>query len=134
MFTNIKIAVAMLIIAVVSFGCSNRMVDFTIISSKSLSLHCQDNAKGQRVKGSSMGFLGLGANVKSAVDDAIEKAGNGYDALIDGVLYEKDNIIVTGYEIEGTPVNTSKLIAELGDEGFKKFCMEHKVEFRSDKD
>jgi hypothetical protein len=131
MSVYLKMIITALLLSVITIGCSNRLVDFTIISSKTLGMHYQDGAKGQRVKGSSMGFLGFGANIKSAVDDAIEKAGSGYDALIDGVLYERDNIIITGYEVEGTPVNTSKLLAELGKDGFDKFCMAHRIDFYS---
>ena len=128
----------MLAISVLAFsllfimeGCSSRLVDFTIISSKSLAIRYQDGAKGQRIKGSSMGFLGLGANVKAAVDNAIEKAGGNYDALVDGVLYSRDNLIMAGYEVEGTPVNTAKLMALLGEDGFEKYCMAHKIEYHT---
>lgn len=128
-----KVAVITFLISVVGIGCSARLVDFTIISSKTLSLRYQDGAKGQRVTGESMGFLGFGANVKTAVDRAIEKAGSEYDALIDGVLYSKDYIFLIGYVIEGTPVNTTKLLAELGKEGFEKFCLNHKLDYHSQK-
>ena len=52
---------------------------------------------------------------------AIEQAGPGFDALIDGVLYyEWYWFVVTGYhsyQVEGTPVKTSEVIAQLGERG-----------------
>ncbi len=127
-FLSVSIVSLSLILSGVA--CSVRLIDFTVISSKNVTLKFQDGGKGQqRVKGSSMGFLGIGANVKAAVDEAIEKAGPGYDALIDGVVY-KD---VWGYSVEGTPINTTKLMAQLGKDGFEKYCMNHKIDFMSTK-
>jgi hypothetical protein len=99
-----------------------------------VTLRFQDGGKGQqRVKGSSNGFLGIGKNLKVAVDEAIEKAGPGYDALIDGVIYVNNYWIFTGYSVKGTPINTTKLMAELGKDGFEKYCMNHKIDFLSTK-
>ena len=133
MSAYLKMAVMTFLISVIGIGCSARLVDFTIISSKTLGMRYQDGAKGQRVTGESLGFYGFGADVKTAVDRAIEKAGQGYDALIDGVLYRHSNLFFAGYVIEGTPVNTSKLLAELGKEGFEKFCLNHKMNYHSQK-
>lgn len=57
-------------------------------------------------------------NLKEAVDNrAIESAGSGYDALIDGVIYSEFYwYIITGYsgfKVVGTPIKTSQLKAEL---------------------
>ncbi len=48
---------------------------------------------------------GKGFTVKDAIDQAIEKAGPGYDALIDGVIYER----LFKYKVTGTPIKTSDL-------------------------
>jgi hypothetical protein len=51
------------------------------------------------------------ADIKEAVDQAIESAGPGYDALVDGVLYQTNEwyliVFSTGYRVEGTPIKTS---------------------------
>ena len=53
------------------------------------------------------------ANLKEAVDRAIEKAGPGYDALIDGVVYAVSKFYILfgsfGYKIEGTPIKSKDI-------------------------
>ena len=48
--------------------------------------------------------------MKEAVDRAIEAAGPGYDALVDGVIDSEALILVVYnqacYVVEGTPINT----------------------------
>jgi hypothetical protein len=75
---------------------SCRMVDFTVISSKNITLNVNKSAP--RV--SAWGFT-----IKDAVDKAIEKAGPNYDALIDGVVSRG---VIGGYVVKGTPVKTSE--------------------------
>ncbi len=85
-------------------SCSNRMLDFTIVSSKNVTMNVKSDAPRTSATAGS---------IKSAVDKAIEKAGPGYDALIDGVIYEKwtycilFNII--RYKVEGTPIKTKEI-------------------------
>ena len=75
---------------------SCRLVDFTVISSKNVTLNVKKDAP--RTKAG-------GLTVKDALDKAIEKAGPGYDALIDGVVYQR---AFFGYRVEGTPIKTSE--------------------------
>ena len=94
-------------------NCTYRVIDFTVISSKNVSLNLPENSKGQRVKGQDYvtTFLGIpwgSPNLKEATDQAIESAGAEYDALIDGVIYQKRKWYFLfgkfGYEVEGTPI------------------------------
>ena len=114
-----QIIVILLLMVLIS-GCSRRMIDFTIISSKNTQLQIPPEAMGKRVEGEDkvfwlfvgVGYLPLGRpNIKEAVDRAIQNAGPGYDALIDGVLYETTEfyllVLKTGYKISGTPIKTS---------------------------
>lgn len=103
-------------------GCVVRMLDFTVISSKNVEMKIKDTAKGTRVTGEdmTMSILGipLGApNLKEAVDMAIESAGPGYDALVDGVIYRIYQFYIvfskSGYKVEGTPVKTREIITQL---------------------
>jgi hypothetical protein len=108
-------------------GCAVRMLDFTVISSKNVDMRVKDTAKGARVTGEDMamsilGIIPLGApNLKEALDKAIESAGPGYDALIDGVIYHKYNFYVffsnSGYKVEGTPIKTKEIISQLKEKG-----------------
>ncbi len=101
-------------------GCATRLVDFTVISTKN-QIATEGFAKGSRVTGSDCVFvflIPLGApNLKSAIDKAIEGAGPGYDALVDGVVYTKNYSFLLGqlcYEVQGTPINTrSRAAAEI---------------------
>ena len=92
-------------------SCTYRLIDFTVISSKNVTLRVPDNAKGPRTEGKDSKWCFGIPNVKAAVDKAIEHSGPGYDALIDGVLTYKYFYIGGAYIITGTPIKTSKLKA-----------------------
>ena len=104
-----------MMLMILASGCSRRMMDYTIISSKNMQLQIPSDAVGPRVEGKDevwVIIIPLGTpNIKEAVDRAIESAGPGYDALIDGVLYQTTRYYVLaskiGYRIEGTPIRTS---------------------------
>lgn len=103
-------------------SCSQRMMDFTIISSKNINISNPDpnycvKVANIRVKGkdskSIILLIPMGTpNLKSAVDKAIEQY-PGAVALSDGVIYYKYwNAIFFGksqYEVEGTPVYPSTI-------------------------
>jgi hypothetical protein len=91
--TKKSIAIAFVVATMALSSC--RLVDFTVISSKNVTLNVDKNAK--RV-------IGKGFTVKGALDAAIEKAGPGYDALIDGVIYNG----LFRYKVEGTPIKSSE--------------------------
>ena len=113
-------------ILLVCSGCSTRMLDFTVISSKQMEMRIQEEGKGNRVEGKDIVpwilSIPLGTpNLKEAVDRAIESAGPGYDALIDGVVYSEFYWFffygTSGYKVVGTPIKTSQVKAELLHEG-----------------
>jgi hypothetical protein len=123
---NITRTLAIAVIATTLLSsCSVRLLDFTVISSKNVSIKPQGNEK--RVVGRSMGVFNFGVNLKEAIDKAIEKAGPGYDALIDGVLYQKSYYFYGGFEVQGTPIKTSAIKASMTDEEFEKYCLEHNL-------
>jgi hypothetical protein len=76
------------------FSC--RLTDFTLISTKNVSLDVKkDNPR----------IEGKGFTIKDAIDKAVENAGPGYDALIDGVIYEG----FLRYKVVGTPIKTTEI-------------------------
>jgi len=93
------------LVAVMLQGCSARMLDFTVLSSKNVSLPVKKDSP--RIKGKPA------STIKGAVDNAIEGAGTGYDALIDGVIYSTVYYAViyswVRYSVEGTPIKTSEI-------------------------
>ena len=112
--------IGVLLLMVLISGCSRRMIDFTIISSKNTQLQIPEEAMGKRVEGEDtvlwlfigLGYIPLGTpEIKEAVDEAIQSAGPGYDALVDGVLYQVSEYYLltmkTGYKVVGTPIKTS---------------------------
>ena len=107
-------------------SCSQRLIDFTVISSKNVSLNF-DKSQGRITSGTSMGFLGLGANIKDAMDKALSTAGPEYDILIDGVVRVNDYFLVSGFKVEGTAISTSKMKASLGLKGFEDWCKANNV-------
>ncbi len=93
-------------------GCMARLVDFTALSTKNANI---PGERGPRVKGEDLAtiilFFPTGqANIKTAVDRAIEKGGG--DLLVDGVISQECWYIPLligqcGYIVEGTPVKLS---------------------------
>jgi hypothetical protein len=91
-------------------SCNQRLIDFTVISSKNVTMRLPDDAKGPRSQGKEMKMC-TNPQLKGAVDKAIENAGPGYDALIDGVVFARNEFFRHGWVVEGTPIKTSKLKA-----------------------
>jgi len=118
--------VAVIIALMTLSSCSQRLVDFTVISSKNVSLKI-DKAQGKTVSGKSMGFLGLGASIKDAMDKALQSAGPDFDLLVDGVVRTNDYFLVSGFKVEGTAISTSKMKAFLGVKGYEKWCKTNNV-------
>ena len=102
--------IASVVAALFLSSCNTRLIDFTVISSKNVTLRLPDDAKGPRTKGKEMKMC-TQPQLKSAVDKAIENAGPGYDALIDGVVSARNEFFRQGWVVEGTPIKTSKLKA-----------------------
>jgi hypothetical protein len=119
--TKLTLFTALFAFTLMFSSCSHRLVDFTVISSKNHGLKF-DKSKGIRVKGESFGFLGIGANIKDAMDNALQSAGPQYDLLIDGVVKIEDYTLVAGYVVEGTAISSTDLKAELGTKGFEDWC------------
>lgn len=99
-------------------SCSFRLVDFTVISSKNVDLEI-DRAKGVKTEGKKTYFLGIGWNIKDAMDVALENAGPEYDLLVDGVVRYGSYPFVSTVTVEGTAVSSSQMVADLGEEGYK---------------
>ena len=118
---NLKLFVSALAFTVLLTGCSRRLIDYTVISSKNVRLDLPDGAAGARVEGVDAVLVILAIpfgtpNLKEATDRAIEKAGPGFDALIDGVVTYCYCAFIFGkvkYTVEGTPINTKMLSAAL---------------------
>jgi len=91
-------------------NCNQRLIDFTVISSKNVTLRLPEDGKGPRTQGKEMKMC-TQPMLKAAVDKAIENAGQGYDALIDGVIYQRNELFRAGWVVEGTPIKTTKLKA-----------------------
>ncbi len=110
-----KLILPLLVVGVLLVSsCNYRLIDFTVISSKNVTLRLPDDAKGNKVEGKDMVFCApyFGVpNLKQAVDRAIESAGPGYDALIDGVVFNRAAFLTSGYVVTGTPIKTTKLKA-----------------------
>jgi hypothetical protein len=124
---SVKFSLLLMLAAMLTFtSCTSRLVDFTIISSKSHNLKI-DKSLGVRVSGSSNGFLGLGASIKDAMDKALQSAGADYDLLIDGVVRVNDYLFVSGYKVEGTAISSNKMKASLGAKGFEDWCKANNV-------
>lgn len=106
--------------AILLTGCTQRITDFTIISTKNIDLSSAKDFKrgSQRIEGKdSLYFLlaiplGSKPDLKEAIDRGIENV-PGAVALVDGVVYVKNWHIglfgETSYIVEGTPLIDPKL-------------------------
>ena len=117
-----KVIVGCFLVLTLLAGCTRRIADFTVISTKNVSIENMTRAE-NRVVGEHcvpVFFFPIGApDLKEAIDNAIEQAGPQYTALVDGVVYYKNKSFIFGtvcFEVEGTPVTTSRSGAFL-DEG-----------------
>ncbi|MDO3693963.1 hypothetical protein QVZ41_03750 [Wenyingzhuangia sp. chi5] len=84
-------------------------------------------SEGVKVNASKSYFLGFGWNIKDALDIALEEAGPDYDMLIDGVVRYASYPFVLQIKVEGTAVNSQKMIAQMGQEGFNQWISGHQV-------
>ena len=107
-------------------SCSQRLIDFTVISSKNTSFSF-DKTQGIRVTGASNGFLGMGTSIKDAMDKALQSAGPDYDLLVDGVVRVNDYFFVSGFTVEGTAISSSKIKKSLGTLGFDNWLKKQNV-------
>jgi len=112
---NIVIASIFVMLVAVTSGCTHRITDFTVISSKNVDL--SEIGKYQRGSDRVIGediahiiiFIPTGIpNLKEAIDRAIEVV-PGAVALVDGVVYRTDFYIPflygqAKYLVEGTPL------------------------------
>jgi hypothetical protein len=98
-------------------SCSYRLVDFTAISSKNLSLPI-DKTKGVKTEGKVSYFLGIGYNLKDALDKALNEAGPGYDLLVDGVVRVIDYPFVLVVKVEGLAINTNDMKTSMTEEEY----------------
>jgi hypothetical protein len=118
--------VAGLVFLVLFTGCSQRVIDFTIISSKNVDLSKAANFKRgtARVEGIDskpiIFFIPMGTpNTKEAVDRAIESV-PGAVALTDGVITYKYFVFIFGkmsYVVEGTPLIDPSLAMTTPNDG-----------------
>lgn len=121
---------------VLSLGaCKYPLLNYTVLATRNISaVPSTENLP--LVEGSSSGFLGLGATVQKAIDEALEKAGPGYDLLINGQLSEKMYYFlvgwVAGYEVKGYAAKSSDLKLALGEDGYREWLATHNVTMHSD--
>lgn len=116
-----KVTLLTILSVLMLFGCTHRMIDFTIISSKNIDLsRAAEFTRGiERVKGKDTAYIILfiptGApHLKEAVDRAIEKV-PGAVALVDGVVsHQSWHVLLMGaksYIVEGSPLIDKSLIS-----------------------
>jgi len=86
--------IALLIFTLTLSGCVSQC-ELTIVSSRKVQLDL--NTYGHPVTGE-------GPTVADAVDAALKKAGNTFDALIDCVVYQRE----FDYKVVGIPIKTSE--------------------------
>ena len=123
MFKNIKVLSLVFITTLFLTGCTTRVTDFTVISTKNVDLNSKSLKRGsERVTGEDPVYIiilfatGV-SNLKEAIDDAIEKV-PGAVALVDGVVsfssfYLPPLFGRSTYVVEGTPLIDQNIVSSL---------------------
>ncbi|MEM1322707.1 MAG: hypothetical protein AAGG75_20750 [Bacteroidota bacterium] len=101
-------------------NCTVRLVDFTTISTKNVNLNV-DRSKGKKTEGKKSYFLGIGFNLKDAIDLALENAGTKYDMLIDGVVRYSNFPFVVVVKVEGIAVSSSAMKDSMGSVEYEEW-------------
>jgi hypothetical protein len=113
-----QLIVAAMLIGLTS--CTTRLVDYTVISSKNVSLDI-NKSMGMQVEGKKGYIFGFGLNLKDALDRALESAGPGYDLLVDGVVTYTSYPFVSVVKVTGTAIDTNKMMGMMGEEEFNRW-------------
>lgn len=88
------------------FGCSTRLADLTIVSTKNVypkGINVSALPKKQGVEAKDIGFLGIGASLSDAIDKVLER-GQG-NLIIDCVVYFWEAPLFYGWKVRGTVVD-----------------------------
>ena len=112
------LATAFCLLSIMVSGCSTRVADLTLVSTKNIdSLNTQlDSRQGRRQKGEDCRFFLLGIpfglpNLKDAVDKALEAGGG--NIMVDQVTEIKQTWLVIGHQecivVEGTVLNVPEV-------------------------
>ncbi len=103
--------IALSVVVVFMAGCTYRLGDFTVVSVKQSNVPAK--AIGKRVGGESCVFSWLGVgwfgnepSLKDAFDRAMQEAGPAYDALVDTIVYRKNNLWENCYYVRGVAIST----------------------------
>ncbi|MDT0646929.1 hypothetical protein RM545_09510 [Zunongwangia sp. F260] len=107
-------------------SCSMRLVDFTVISSKNVNLDI-DRSQGVKTEGKKTYFLGIGWNIKDAMDEALESAGPEYDLLIDGVVRYGSYPFIATVTVEGTAVSSSAMKSSMSEAGYNEWLKNQNI-------
>lgn len=133
--------IALSLTALILSSCSQRVFDFTMVSTKNIDLSNAGTFKraNTRVKGEHgvymVIYIPLGApNLKMAIDKAIEST-PGAIALVDGVVYYKSWWAIvtgyTGYVVEGTAlIDPSLALNSTGSSTYGRIELDKKGEIK----
>lgn len=103
---NIVRAIIVLFVLGTPFGCSTRLADLTIVSTKNVypkGIDVSALPKKQGVEAKDVGFLGIGASLSDAIDKVLER-GQG-NLMIDCVVYFWEAPLFYGWKVRGTVVD-----------------------------
>ncbi len=118
------LGVVLVLVLAMASSCSNRLVDFTVISTKNAEIGV-DRSKGKPTEGKKFYFLTMW-NLKDAIDIALENAGPEYDLLIDGVVTYKSFFGIS-IKVKGLAVSSKQLRSELGEEGYQEWLKQNNL-------
>ena len=125
-FTKLMLPLLLCGMFMFNSSCTTRLVEFTVISTKNAEIGA-NKVKGKRTEGKKTYFLGIGFNLKDAIDAALENAGNDYDLLVDGVVTYTNLPFVVKVTVKGKAIRSAEMVGELGQKGFEDWCKIHNV-------
>jgi len=107
-------------------SCTYQIAHFTMLTTKNAAINFDRN-KTVQVKGQSIKFLGIGASIEDAVDNAFEALTPDYDILIDAKISYSDTFLFNGYIVTANAFKSSDLKAWFGNEGYQNWCNYHNL-------
>ncbi len=121
----IIISIVLLVLAIVTWGSNVTVVDNGIIMTNKSSHVVTSYQGNKKVTGDSYHPYLMRTNIDDAINRALEKAGPGYDMLINATLKVNYYYMIVYFSnyitVEGTAVNSTELKAEMGEQDYFKW-------------
>ncbi len=122
---TMKLILSLILILSITTSCSVSLLNYSILSKKEINIQ---NSGGIKVSGySNAWFKSQRKAVEEATENALNKAGENYDLLLNGTIEAEYKIFYTRIQVKGTAYKSSDLMNKYGKVGFEKWKKEQNL-------